>query len=57
MNAITVKVNEIDSRGKIDLVRPELEGKVAPRGPRRGGGGGRDRGRGDRGRGDRGGRR
>ena len=34
---LEVKVNSIDDRGKIDLVRPELEGKVAPR---RGGGGG-----------------
>jgi polyribonucleotide nucleotidyltransferase len=56
---ITVKVVGVDSRGKVDLVRPELEGKVAPRGPkpeRNGGGGGRggfdrDRG-GDRGRRD-----
>ena len=55
---LKVKVNTIDDRGKIDLVRPELEGKIAPRGPRRGpGGGGRDRGdRGDRNRGGRGGR-
>jgi len=57
---IRVKVNTIDDRGKIDLVRPELEGKVAPRSPRRGGGGGGGRGGGrfDRdGRGDsRGGR-
>ncbi len=54
---LQVKVNTIDDRGKIDLVRPELEGKIAPRGPRRGpgGGGGRDRG-GDRNRGGRGGR-
>src|SRR5690606_9471347 len=36
---IRVKVNTIDDRGKIDLVRPELEGKVTPRSPRRGGGG------------------
>jgi len=66
-DAIRVKVNTIDERGKIDLIRPELEGKIAPRAPRRGGpGGGGDRGRGgdrgfDRGgrggdRGDRGGR-
>ena len=49
---LEVKVNNIDDRGKIDLVRPELEGVVAPRrsAPNRGGGGGR-------GRGDRGGRR
>jgi polyribonucleotide nucleotidyltransferase len=44
---IRVKVNTIDDRGKIDLVRPELEGIVAPRanrGPRpdRAGRGGRD---------------
>ncbi len=53
-DTLKVKVNSIDSRGKIDLVRPELEGKVAPRAPKRegGGGGGRDRG-GDRGRGSR----
>jgi polyribonucleotide nucleotidyltransferase len=65
---IEVKVNSIDDRGKIDLVRPELEGKIAPRRSGGGGGGGRqDRGgrngpRGARGpgsggdRGDRGGR-
>lgn len=51
---LKVKVNAIDERGKIDLVRPELEGKIAPRAPRRsgppqgrgggrGGRGGRDR--------------
>ena len=34
---IEVKINTIDDRGKIDLVRPELEGKVAARAPRRGG--------------------
>jgi polyribonucleotide nucleotidyltransferase len=28
-----VKVNTIDDRGKIDLVRPELEGLIAPRRP------------------------
>jgi polyribonucleotide nucleotidyltransferase len=60
---LTVKVAGVDPRGKIDLVRPELEGLVAPRSPKpdRGGGGGggrggfdRDRGgRGDRPRGDR----
>src|SRR5690606_42147253 len=38
---LKVKVNNIDDRGKIDLVRPELEGKVAPRAARGGGGGGR----------------
>src|SRR5690625_5285607 len=52
-DVLDVKVNGIDDRGKIDLVRPELEG-VLP--PRRSGGG--DRGprgpRGDRDRGDRG---
>ena len=58
---LRVKVNNVDDRGKIDLVRPELEGKVTPRAPRGGGGGGRggDRGGfrgGDRDRGDRGGR-
>ncbi|NLG08001.1 MAG: polyribonucleotide nucleotidyltransferase [Deinococcales bacterium] len=52
---LKVKVNAIDERGKIDLVRPELEGKIAPRAPRRSGppqGRGGDRG----GRGGRGGR-
>lgn len=56
---IRVKVNTIDPRnGKIDLVRPELEGIVAPREPRsnnRGGGGRRDGGGGRDG-GGRGGR-
>ncbi|WP_135228464.1 polyribonucleotide nucleotidyltransferase [Deinococcus fonticola] len=55
---LRVKIANIDDRGKIDLVRPELEGKVAPRTPREGGGrdgGGRGSDRGDRGpRGDRG---
>ena len=40
---LTVKVMGVDARGKIDLVRPELEGKVAPRAPkpeRNGGSGG-----------------
>ena len=46
---ITVKVAGIDPRGKVDLIRPELEGKIAPR---RTGGGNRDRG-GNRGGGDR----
>ncbi len=52
---LKVKVNTIDERGKIDLVRPELEGKIAPRGPRRGpgGGAGGGRDRNDRGRGGR----
>ncbi len=31
---LAVKVSSIDARGKIDLIRPELEGKVAPRAPR-----------------------
>ncbi|WP_084474172.1 polyribonucleotide nucleotidyltransferase, partial [Deinococcus pimensis] len=31
---INVKIVHIDDRGKIDLVRPELEGKIAPRAPR-----------------------
>jgi polyribonucleotide nucleotidyltransferase len=49
-DTLRVKVVNIDDRGKIDLTRPELEGKVAPRTPRapreggdRGRGGGRDR--------------
>ena len=50
-DTLQVKVNTIDDRGKIDLVRPELEGKIAPR---RSGGGGGGRGRGDS-RSDRGG--
>lgn len=51
---LTVKVNGVDNRGKIDLIRPELEGKIAPR---RTGGGGRDGGNRGGGRGgDRGGR-
>lgn len=48
---LDVKISGIDNRGKLDLIRPELEGKIAPRGPRGGGGGGRDnreRDRGDR---------
>ena len=57
---LRVKVANIDDRGKLDLVRPELEGKVAPRAPRTGGGDRGDRGPrrdfGDRG-GDRGPRR
>ncbi len=32
---IKVKVNRIDEMGRIDLVRPELEGKVPPRRPAR----------------------
>ena len=55
---ITVKVVGIDGRGKIDLVRPELEGKVAPRKPKEDrprGSFDRDRGGSDRGGIDRGG--
>lgn len=38
---VTVKVNRIDDKGRVDLIRPELEGKIPPRrpprsGPRRG---------------------
>ncbi len=57
---LQVKVNGVDNRGKIDLIRPELEGKVSPRrtgggrdgGNRGGGGRSNDRG-GNRGGGDR----
>ena len=49
-DTLRVKVVNIDDRGKIDLTRPELEGKIAPRAPRapreggdRGRSGGRDR--------------
>ncbi|WP_278914403.1 polyribonucleotide nucleotidyltransferase [Deinococcus wulumuqiensis] len=31
---LKVKIVNVDDRGKIDLIRPELEGKVAPREPR-----------------------
>jgi polyribonucleotide nucleotidyltransferase len=31
---LRVKIVNVDDRGKIDLVRPELEGKIAPRAPR-----------------------
>lgn len=31
---LRVKIAAIDDRGKIDLIRPELEGKIAPREPR-----------------------
>ncbi len=31
---LRVKIANIDDRGKIDLIRPELEGKIAPRAPR-----------------------
>jgi polyribonucleotide nucleotidyltransferase len=44
-DTLRVKVVNIDDRGKIDLTRPELEGKVAPRTPRAPREGG-DRGRG-----------
>ena len=33
---LQVKIAGIDNRGKLDLVRPELEGKIAPRAPRSG---------------------
>jgi polyribonucleotide nucleotidyltransferase len=52
-DAIKVKVNTIDDRGKIDLIRPELEGLIAPRRPAPP----RDRPRGGGGRGSRGPRR
>ena len=49
-DTLRVKVVNVDDRGKIDLTRPELEGKIAPRAPRapreggdRGRSGGRDR--------------
>ncbi len=41
---LQVKVNSIDDQGKIDLVRPELEGIVMPRRAGRGGRGGGGRG-------------
>ena len=52
-DTLDVKIAGIDNRGKLDLIRPELEGKIAPRAPRS------DRPRGDRPNGgrDRGGRR
>ncbi|WP_189089458.1 polyribonucleotide nucleotidyltransferase [Deinococcus ruber] len=31
---LRVKIAGVDDRGKIDLIRPELEGKIAPREPR-----------------------
>ncbi|WP_425145310.1 polyribonucleotide nucleotidyltransferase [Deinococcus sp.] len=31
---LRVKIAGVDERGKIDLIRPELEGKIAPREPR-----------------------
>ncbi len=33
-DALPVKIAGIDNRGKLDLIRPELEGKIAPRAPR-----------------------
>ncbi|MBZ9750777.1 polyribonucleotide nucleotidyltransferase [Deinococcus sp. HMF7604] len=33
-DTLQVKIAGIDDRGKIDLIRPELEGKIAPREPR-----------------------
>jgi polyribonucleotide nucleotidyltransferase len=51
---LTVKVHNIDARGKLDLIRPELEGKIPPRRAPGGGGGPRDRGPRDRGPRDRG---
>ncbi|GGJ45374.1 polyribonucleotide nucleotidyltransferase [Deinococcus roseus] len=33
---IRVKIAGVDDRGKLDLIRPELEGKIKPRAPRRG---------------------
>jgi polyribonucleotide nucleotidyltransferase len=33
-DTLEVKIVGIDSRGKLDLIRPELEGKIAPRAPR-----------------------
>jgi polyribonucleotide nucleotidyltransferase len=51
---IKVKVNTIDDRGKIDLVRPELEGLIAPRRPAGPRGPRRDGDRGPRRDGDRG---
>ena len=43
-DSIRVKVNKIDDRGKIDLIRPELEGRIAAR-PQRGGRDSRNRNR------------
>jgi polyribonucleotide nucleotidyltransferase len=42
---LRVKIAGIDDRGKIDLIRPELEGKIAPREPRAPREGGGERGR------------
>ncbi|WP_291424888.1 polyribonucleotide nucleotidyltransferase [Deinococcus sp.] len=33
-DTLRVKIVNIDDRGKLDLIRPELEGKIAPREPR-----------------------
>jgi len=33
-DTLEVKIVGIDNRGKLDLIRPELEGKIAPRAPR-----------------------
>lgn len=41
---LRVKIANVDDRGKIDLIRPELEGKIAPREPRPARAGGGDRG-------------
>ena len=35
-DTLPVKIAGIDNRGKLDLIRPELEGKIAPRAPRTG---------------------
>jgi polyribonucleotide nucleotidyltransferase len=51
---LKVKVNTIDDRGKIDLIRPELEGLIAPRRPASPRGPRRDGDRGPRRDGDRG---
>jgi len=43
---LMVRIAKVDDRGKLDLIRPELEGKIPPRAdrPERSGGGDRDRG-------------
>ena len=41
---LRVKIANVDDRGKIDLIRPELEGKIAPREARPPRSGGGDRG-------------
>ncbi len=33
-DTLQVKIAGVDNRGKLDLIRPELEGKIAPRAPR-----------------------